>query len=71
MMWHFTSRGNLESVARSFVGKAGKWGLTVSIEKTKGMATGDNLSEEDVAPVQVEGGEIEMADLSRTSVQRC
>ena len=57
-----TSRDSLESVAKSFVGKAGDWGLTVSIGKTKGMATGDNLREEDVAPVQVEGGEIEMVD---------
>ena len=57
-----TPHGNLESVARSFVGKAGEWGLTVSIEKTKRLATGDNLSEEDIAPVQVKGGEIEMVD---------
>ena len=49
-------------MARSFVGKAGDWGLTVSIEKTKVMATGDNLCEEDIAPVQVEGGEIEVVD---------
>ena len=34
-----TSCGNLESVARSFVGKADEWGLTVSIEKTKGLST--------------------------------
>ena len=31
-------------------------------EKTKGMATGDNLNEEDIALVQVKGGEIEMVD---------
>ena len=36
--------------------------MTVTIEKPKGLAKGDNLSEEDVAPVQVEGGEIEMVD---------
>ena len=28
----------------------------------KGMAVGESLNEEDVAPVQVEGGEIEMVD---------
>ena len=68
--FYTTSHGNLESVAGSFVGKAGDWDLIVSIEKTKGMATGDNLSEEEtapvheeeIAPVQVEGGEIEMVD---------
>ena len=58
-----TSRGNLESVARSFVGKAGEWGLTVSIEKRNGMATGDNLSEEDIAPVQVEGERLSLCKL--------
>ena len=36
--------------------------LTVSIEKTKGMAVGNSLTEEDVAPVQEEGGEIEMVE---------
>ena len=51
-----TSRGNLESVAKSFVGKADEWGLTVSIDKMKGLATGANLSEEDIALVQMEGG---------------
>ena len=30
--------------------------------KTKGMAMGEELSDEDVAPVQVEGGEIEMVE---------
>ena len=34
----------------------------MSIEKTKGMATGDNVSEEDIAPVQAEGGEIVLVD---------
>ena len=55
-----TSRDSLESMARKFVGGASKWELTVSIEKTKGMAAGEQLSEEDVAPIQVEGGVIEM-----------
>lgn len=54
------SRHALEQASRK--GKASEWGLTVSIAKTKGMATGDSLSEEVVAPVQVVGGEIEMVD---------
>ena len=45
----------------SFVRNTGDWDLIVNIEKTKGMATGDNLSEEDIALMQV-GGEIEMVD---------
>ena len=40
-----------------------EWGLTVSIEKTKGLATGDNLSEEDIAPVQVEGERLSLCKL--------
>ena len=57
-----SSRDCLVSVAKKFVEGASKWGLMVSIEKTKGMAVGERLSNEDVAPVQVEGGEIEMVD---------
>ena len=40
--------------------KAIEWGLTVNIKKTKGMAMGETLGDEDVAPVKVEGGELEM-----------
>ena len=39
-----------------------QWGLTVSIVKTKGMAVGSSLTDEDVAPVKVEGGDIEMVE---------
>ena len=52
-----TSRGELESIAQKFVTGASKWGVTVSIEKTKGMAMGKGLNDEDVAPVKVEGGD--------------
>ncbi len=48
--------------------EAGKGGLTVSISKTKGMAVGEGLADEDVAPLLVEGGEIE--DLRRDLVSR-
>ena len=36
--------------------------MGVDIEKTKGMAVGNSLTDEDVAPVKVEGGEIEMVE---------
>ena len=36
------------------------YGLTVSLPKTKGLAMGAALSEDDISPVVVEGGEIEM-----------
>ena len=40
-----------------------EWGLIVSIEKTKGMAVGEGLGDEDVAPVRVEGSrQIEMVE---------
>ena len=35
-------------------------GLTVSIEKTKGMIVGEGLNESDVRPVQVEGGSVDV-----------
>ena len=36
--------------------------MTVSIPKTKVMAMGDNLSGEDVTPVKVNGGQIEVVE---------
>ena len=55
------SRTTLGSACK-FVSGASAWGLTVITEKTKGMAMGEELSNEDVAPVQVEGGEIKMVE---------
>ena len=36
------------------------FGLTVSLPKTKGVAVGSALSENDAFPVLVDGGEVEM-----------
>ena len=41
---------------------ANYFGLTVSLPKTKGLAVGAAVSEVDVPPVVVEGGDIEMAE---------
>lgn len=41
---------------------ASYFGLTVSLPKTKGLAVGAAVSEVDISPVVVEGGEIEMAE---------
>ena len=49
-------------MAVKFMEEASKWRLTVSTEKTKGMALGKGLGDVDVAPVTVEGGEIEVVD---------
>ena len=62
MALYTKTRQALEQASRKFEGTASEWGPTVSIEQTKGMATGYNLREEDVAPVQVVGGEIEMVE---------
>ena len=35
-------------------------GLTVSLVKTKGLAFGATLGEDDISPVKVNGGEIKM-----------
>ena len=56
------SRDKLESVAVKFVKEARAWGLTVSSEKTKGMALGEGLDDRDVSPVQVEEDVIQMVD---------
>jgi len=50
-----------ESAGRKFVQVGGKFGLTVSIPKTKGLVMGA-VSEDDVFPVEVRSGLIEMVD---------
>ena len=56
------SRGVFEHSAREFVCSAKDWGMTVSIEKTKGMVIGRKVAERDVEPIQTESGSIEMVD---------
>ena len=58
MALYATSRDSFESVAAEFVKVASEWGLTVSTEKIKGMAVGEGLNENDVRPVQEEGGSV-------------
>ena len=43
-----------------FIDVASKWGLTVSIEKTKGMVIGSHLTPSDTLPVQLKEGAIEI-----------
>jgi hypothetical protein len=54
-----TSRESFECATEVFVRTASTWGLTVNIEKTKGMVAGRH-SEEDRSPVCVAGGSIEV-----------
>ena len=57
-----STRDKLENVTVGFVKETGRWGLTVNVTKTKGMASGEDLADSDTAPVQVEDGEIEMVE---------
>ena len=50
----------LQSVVHSFAVDASHFGLTVSLPMTKGLAMGAGIDGDDVAPLSVEGGEIEM-----------
>ena len=54
------TREALVSASKRFVRLASCFGLTVSLPKTKGLAVGSALSEDDVSPVSVDGGQIEM-----------
>lgn len=57
-----TSRASFETVAKSIVHESKRWGMTVSLTKTKGMVLGQSVSEGDTEPVSVEGGEIEVVE---------
>ena len=52
------SRPATEKSARA----AKDWGMTVSVDKTKGMAVGHNMADEDTTPLQLENGSVEMLD---------
>ena len=54
------SQTAFESVKQSFVVDTSHFGLTVSLPKTKGLAMGAGIDGYDVAPLSVEGGEVEM-----------
>ena len=45
-----------------FVQKASRWGLTVNIRRTKGMAVRRLITAADIRPVQLEDGEVEMVN---------
>ena len=57
-----STRDKLENVTVGFVKETGRWGLTVGITKTKGMALGEGLVDIDTVPVQIKDGEIEMVE---------
>lgn len=62
MALYSTSRDSFESSSKGFVSVAGDWGLKVSASKTKEMIVGRSLNENDMDPVQVDGGSLEIVD---------
>ena len=51
-----------EQATNVFIQTANDWGLTVNINKTKGMVVGHHSNESEVSPLQVNGGTIEMVN---------
>ena len=49
-----------EKATEQFVNTASRWGLTVNINKTKGMVVGNQVSSIDTLPVQLDEGKLEM-----------
>ena len=57
-----TAREGFQSSSKGFATVAADLGLTMNVNKTKGMIVGRNLNESDMDPVQVEGGSLEIVD---------
>ena len=55
-----TKRDDIVSATTEIVRTDKDWGMTVSVDKTKGMAVGRNVADEDVTPLQLEKGSVEM-----------
>ena len=55
-----TTHGTFERAASEFVDSTSKWGLTVSIKKTKGLIVGKHVTPSDTMPVQVDDDSIEV-----------
>ena len=51
-----------EQATTEFVQTASRWGLTVNIRRTKGVAVGRLIPAPDTRPVQLEDGEVEMVN---------
>ena len=57
-----TTREAFEDATSVFIRTAAEWGLTVSIEKTKGLVMGRHLQPSDKLPMQLDGGTIELVE---------
>ena len=53
------SRDAFERATAKLVDTASNWGLTVSMEKTKGMAVGNHTDDSNTLLMQVPGGQID------------
>ena len=56
------TRDAFERVTREVVQSASKWGLTVSLGKTKGLVVGQHVEDSDVMEVQLEGGTVAIVE---------
>ena len=65
--FHTLTRAAFERAASEFVQAVSEWGLTVSIEKTKGMIIGRQLTASDSMPVELDSGSIDIVQDLRTS----
>ena len=54
------SQEAFKKATAKFVSTAAKWGLTISLEKTKGLVMGKYLEPSDILPIQIAGGTIEV-----------
>ena len=56
------SRDAFERATAKLIDTASSWGLTVSMEKTKGMAVGNHTDDSNTLLMQVPGGQIDMVN---------
>ena len=57
-----TSQDSFKSTTAGFMNVASEWGLTVSMEKTKGMVAGQIQEEDDMGSVELERGSLDIVN---------
>lgn len=59
----YTLRTAFEKATAQFVNTAAEWGLTVSLEKTKGLVVGKCMESSSISPIQLPSGAINIVRL--------
>ena len=57
-----SSREGFEAVASSFIAVAKRWGLILSLAKSKGMVPGTGVDSVVLSPLTIEGGVIDIVE---------